>query len=309
MTGNIEREAGEISAVTRLGMLVNTFLAIAKLIVGTFVGSLALIADGFNSLSDILTDFAVLIGTALGAKPADSSHPYGHGKIETIVALIVDLGVFGVGAGIIYTAVKSLIAHSPMPSNGLAVVIVSAMTIIAKEILFHKTTKVADKCRSAALHGKAWDHRSDVAVSGVVLFGGVGSIYGWEHADAIAGLVVGLVVLGVGARLAFETLIELTEGSAGSDTDAQIDKVLHSVDEIRGWHKLRTRRIGRELLMDVHILLDPDLTVEESHQIVRRIEDLLSTSLDWPVNLTIHIDPNNDEIRSARLAAGDGTLR
>ncbi len=309
MPGNLEREASEIYAVTRLGMIANSLLAIAKLVVGYFVGSLALIADGFNSLADMITDFAVLVGTALGAKPADSSHPYGHGKIETIVALIVELGIFGVGLGIIYTAITSLIAHPEIPSSGLAVVLISAITIVTKEILFRKTTLVADRCRSAALHAKAWDHRADVAVSVVVLCGGIGSIYGWVHADAIAGLGVGLVVIAVGTRLAFETLIELTEGSAGGNTHAQIDRLLESVPEVKGWHKLRTRRIGRELLMDVHILLDPHLTVESSHQIVRRIENLLATSLDWPINLTIHIDPNNDEIRARRLAAGDNTLR
>ena len=309
MTGNLEREAVEISSVTRLGMIANSLLAVAKLSVGYLVGSLALLADGFNSLTDLITDFAVLIGTALGAKPADSSHPYGHGKIETIVALIVDLGLFGVGAGIIATAIRSLITHPAIPSSGLAVAVISAVTIVAKEFLFHKTTKVAEKCRSAALRGKAWDHRADVAVSAVVLCGGIGSIYGLEHADAIAGLVVGLVVLGVGARLTFETLIELAEGSAGGDTHKKIDQVLGAVEEIKGWHKLRTRRIGRELLMDVHILIDPNLSVESAHKIVRKIEELLSASLDWPINLTIHIDPNNDEIRSARKAAGDSTLR
>jgi len=306
---DLKREAGEISAITRTGMVVNTLLAIVKLIVGYIVGSLALIADGFNSLSDMITDFAVLIGTTLGAKPADSSHPYGHGKIETIVALIVDLGVFAVGAGIIISAIRSLMIHPAMPTSGLAIAIVSAVTIVAKEILFRKTRRVADKCRSAALHGKAWDHRSDVAVSAVVLCGGVGSMVGWEHADAIAGLMVGLVVVAVGARLAFETLIELTEGSAGVDTHTKIDEVLGSVDEIKGWHKLRTRRIGRELLMDVHILIEPALTVEAAHQIVRKIEALLASNLDWPVNLTIHIDPNNEEIRMVRQAAGDTTLR
>jgi cation diffusion facilitator family transporter len=309
MNASIEQEAGQINAVTRLGMVCNTLLAIAKLIVGFFVGSLALIADGFNSLSDILTDIAVLIGTSLGARPADASHPYGHGKIETIVALMVDLGVLSVGMVIIYTAVKSLAGVPEIPSNGMAIVIVAIATILTKEWLFHRTVKVAVKSRSAALRGKAWDHRSDVAVSSVVLAGGVGSLAGWEYGDAIAGLIVGLVVLVVGAKLVFETLLELTEGSAGAETEKRIDEVLTSFVEIRGWHKLRTRRIGRELLMDVHILLDPELTIENGHSIVTRIEEAMQKAIDWPINLTVHIDPDNHAIRSARVAAGDKTLR
>lgn len=308
-TFNLASEARQIAATTKLGMAVNTILMAAKIAVGAAVGSLALIADGFNSLTNMITDVAVLVGARLGALPADDNHPYGHGKIETFVAGVVEIGVLTVGGGIIYSAVVSLIEGPEIPTNGWAVVGVSAVTIICKEWLFHRTSKVAESCRSAALKAKAWDHRSDVAVSTVVLAGGVGSLYHWPYGDVIAGMVVGVVIVGVGARLAFETLIELTEGWAGSETVGKITTVFSANQDVRGWHRLRTRRIGRELFMDVHIMVDPKISVEESHHIVRRLEDDVQAALDWPISLTVHIDPDNEEIRSVRKSFGDQTLK
>jgi len=306
---SLATEARRITAIMRLGIVCNSFLMASKVVVGFAVGSLALIADGVNSLTDFITDFAVIIGAKIGSKPADENHPYGHGKIETFVAGIVALGVLSVGLVISYTAIRSLIDGPELPKNAWAVAGVAAITIVVKEFLFHKTRKVADECRSASLKAKAWDHRSDVAGSSVVLAGGVGSMFQWPYADVAAGLTVGVVIVGVGARLSFDTLIELTEGWAGKETYDSIGKVLTGIEEIRGWHKLRARRIGRELLMDVHVMLDPELTVAESHKIVVDVETKLASALDWPVNLTIHIDPDNEEIRQLRRAAGDKTLK
>ncbi|MBM3329756.1 MAG: cation diffusion facilitator family transporter, partial [Calditrichaeota bacterium] len=198
---------------------------------------------------------------------------------------------------------------SKSPIDGVPVVFVSAGTIVVKEWLFRRTRLVAARCRSAALQGKAWDHRADVAVSSVVLAGGVGTIAGWSNADAVAGIVVGGVVFSVGVKLLFEILVELSEGSAGAAVEARIDAILKEIPEIRGWHRLRIRRIGRELLMDVHIMLDASLTIEAGHHIVRRIERTLSEGMDWPLHTVIHIDPDNEEIRNKRRALGDTTLR
>ncbi len=306
---DIIKEAGEITSITRVGLFVNIGLSAMKFVVGFLVGSLALIADAINSLSDVITDLAVIIGARLGAKPADRNHPFGHGKIETLVAGIVDMGVISVGVIIVWTALKALIQNSEGPTYGLPIIIVSLITMGFKEWLFHRTNKVAERCRSSSLKGKAWDHRSDVGVSLVVLIGGIGVSLGWKYADAIVGLVVGLVVLLVGLKLIYEIILELTEGYAGENIEEQINNVLKTVPEIRGWHNLRTRRIGRELLMDIHILLDANLTIDNAHIIVRNIESKLSNELDWPIRPMIHIDPDNEEIRAKRIAVGDKTLR
>ena len=289
-TTQLDRETARINRMTRLGMAGNIGLAILKFAVGKLSGSLALIADGFNSLTDVITDIAVLIGTGLGSRPADQSHPYGHGKLETFVAGLVAFGVLGVGGGIIWSAVQSFITERRTPHGGM-VIAAALVTIVVKELLFRRTKRVAVECRSAALTAKAWDHRSDVLVSGMVLAGGVGALLKWPYADGVAGLAVGLVIMAVGGRLIFETLAELSEGSAGAEAQERIESVFREFNEIQGWHRLRVRRLGRELVADVHIVLDGQLTVGEGHAIVQRIEDTVMTRLQWPINLVIHVDP------------------
>lgn len=304
----LSREAAQIARTTRLGLSANLGLCVLKLVVGKVTGSIALIADGFNSLTDVVTDVAVLVGTAVGGRPADRTHPYGHGKFETFVAGLVSLGVLGVGVGIVASGIKGLIAPAEMP-QGQWVIAVAVITMLVKELLYRRTYKVAELCRSASLQAKAWDHRSDVGVSLVVLAAGVGAVLRWQFADAVAGAVVGTLIALVGGKLLLGVLHELSEASAGEEVDARIQDLLRDVPEVRGWHRLRIRRLGRELIMDVHVMLDPDLTVRQSHEIVENIERRIAAALSWPVHLIIHVDPDTEDIRAARLAAGDPTLR
>ncbi|MBM3328012.1 MAG: cation diffusion facilitator family transporter, partial [Calditrichaeota bacterium] len=145
------REAREISAATRIGLYWNLILGALKFAAGLLVGSLALLADGFNSVADVLTDLALIVGARMAARPPDRSHPFGHGKIETFVAGGVDIGVIVVGAGIVWSAVEALMGGSKSPIDGVPVVFVSAGTIVVKEWLFRRTRLVAARCRSAAL--------------------------------------------------------------------------------------------------------------------------------------------------------------
>ncbi|MFN3821908.1 MAG: cation diffusion facilitator family transporter, partial [bacterium] len=299
-TPDLAAEILSIRRITMWGMLVNIFLAIIKGVVGWIIHSLSLIADAFNSLSDIVTDIAVIWGSHWGSRPPDENHPFGHGKIETFISGVVIIGIIVVGAGVIVAAVQSLLGFVRAPLSGSMIMIIAGATIIVKELLYHKTLKVARIVRSTALKAKAWDHRGDVAVALVVLMGGLGTILKIQFADAVAGLIVGIIVLSVGFRLGKEVIVELSEGAADRETLEQLNRVMASIPEIRGWHKLRTRRIGRQLHLDVHILLNPRLTVEEAHNIVRNIEDTLRSATNWPIDPLVHVDPDNDEIRSKR---------
>ncbi len=298
-TAKLEIEASRIARITRVGMVVNVCLAGLKLAVGYTVGSLGLIADGFHSLSDLGTDLAVLIGAAVGGRPPDRDHPYGHGKFETFAAVAVAAVLMVVGGGIAWYAVSGLgqPVHAP---NGWWVVLVAGISLVAKEWLYRATSLVAERCRSTALRANAWHHRSDALSSIVVLFGGGAALLGWESGDVMAGLLVGLMVLAVGGKIGFEALVELSEGSAGGEVENRINQVISGFDEIIGWHRLRIRRIGRELMMDIHIVLDRNLTISEGHEIADRIEQAVQEVLDWPVHFTIHIDPDTEGIRRAR---------
>ena len=284
-------ESSRIARITHTGMACNLALTLLKLAVGYRVASLGLIADGFHSLSDLGTDFAVLIGTAIAAQPADRNHPFGHGKFETFAVVFIAAALIGVGICIAWKAVVTIGQGTPAES-GKWIIIVAAVSLLTKEWLFRITRSVAERCRSAALRANAWHHRSDALSSIVVLAGGVSAAWGWSYGDNLAGLLVGLMVLAVGGKIGFEAMMELSECSAGRETVARIEEVISGFKEVRGSHRLRVRRVGRELMMDIHLVMDSAMSIGESHDIVQRIERAVQEGIDWPITLTVHIDPD-----------------
>ncbi|MDP8240277.1 MAG: cation diffusion facilitator family transporter [Candidatus Hatepunaea meridiana] len=292
MTSNsTAEETTQISRIIGIGMIGNLVLTFLKLIVGYIIGSIGLIADGFHSLSDLGTDFAVLIGTSLAARPADKNHPFGHGKFETFTVVIVAVALIGVGGGIIWKAISTF-KQDIVIINGVWIMIIAGTSLITKEWLYRITLKTAERCHSSALKANAWHHRTDALSSIVVLAGGGAAVMGWWYGDIIAGLLVGLMVIAVGGKLGFEALIELSEGSVGQEIAANIEEIVSGFKEVRGSHRLRIRRIGRELMMDIHIILDPDITIKEGHEIVEKIEKAVQHGIGWPISLTIHVDPD-----------------
>lgn len=280
----------QIRSVTMWGALLNILLMITKLASGILVKSSALIADGIHSLSDLATDCIVLVGSWLSHRPADETHPYGHRKFETIASHIIALILLAVSIGLIWSASVSIVkGESSFP--GMAVLIVAWISVVAKEFIFRITRRVSRITHSTSLYANAWHHRSDAFSSVAVLIGGVASVAGWGYADRAATIVVGFMIMGVAGRILYEGLIELSEHSADEKSIEIIQKILSETEDISGWHRLRTRKLGGELFVDVHILVDPDLTVHQGHEICLRIEKRVQAELSNPVNILIHIDP------------------
>ncbi|MDI6447638.1 cation diffusion facilitator family transporter [Anaerobaca lacustris] len=277
--------------VTCLGMGVNVALSAIKVAVGLGFASLALVADGIHSLSDLVTDLAVLLGLYLGARKPDTTHPYGHGRLETFSAVLVAVVLIGVGGTMIYYATVA-IARNEVAVPHWPVLAVAVLSILAKETLYRITKRVAVKSHSTALYANAWHHRSD-ALSSVAVLVGYGVLYlGFDHGDQVAAMAVGLMIILVGVKIVGDSLRELTEGAVDPQTVAQVMKVIDGHEEIRQWHRLRSRRVGRELFLDVHILVDPDLNVAAAHEISERLEKALDEEISCPVNLTVHIEPD-----------------
>jgi cation diffusion facilitator family transporter len=295
MTEPIHQQNKSIQKVTYVGMVVNITLAAMKIVFGLLVGSVSLLADGFHSLSDLATDVVVLVGTRLGSKEPDHEHPYGHGRIETFSAAFVALILVLVGGGMIFKASMGLArVHDPREHSGLfgAVVIwASLISVVAKELIYRWTRNVAMKTHSAALYANAWHHRSDALSSVAVLIGAVAVLLGYPHGDAIAGIVVGLMIILVGVKVISGCLGELTERSVDRETVLQIEKIITSEKRILGWHKLRTRSLGREVFIDLHMLVDPELTVTAAHEISDCLEQSLHKQIAQPVNVMVHIEP------------------
>lgn len=286
-----QKDSSSIVRVTQIGMYANIALSLLKLIVGGLIGSLSLVADGLHSLSDLATDAAVLFGTYMGSRPPDHNHPFGHGKFETMSTLIVALVLIISGGWIGWEAISTINVSSGN-TNGWGIILVSGLSIAVKEILYHATRRIAVRTRSQILSANAWHHRSDAFTSVIVLFGGSAALLGWSSGDSAAGLLVGLIVVMVGAKIGYQSLWELSESSAGADVEAKIEEVLGSFDDVLSWHRLRTRQIGRELQMDVHVVLDGNMKLSAADKISAEIEAAVEQKLKLPIHVTIHLDPD-----------------
>ncbi len=288
-----EREKA-IRSITFWGVAANAFLIIIKLFSGILIRSSALIADSVHSISDLTTDFVVLIGTRLSHKPPDATHPYGHKKFETIASQVIAFILIVVSFGLLWSAGASFYYHR-QNFPGFMMLIIAVISIVIKEVLFFTTRKISRITGSAALYANAWHHRSDSLSSMAVLIGGVASLLGWGYADQAATIFVALMIMGVAGKIFLEGVVELSEHSADRESIQKLERILTEAKEISEWHALRTRKLGGELFADVHILVDPQISVLKGHRISEQIEEKIKKTLTKPVNVLIHIEPTKPQ--------------
>ncbi len=291
-----------IRRITWVGLWINVGLTVIKIAIGLAGGSLAMLADGFHSLSDMATDVAVIFGVHFGGKEPDRDHPYGHGRIETFSAAFVALMLVVVGIGMIYKAGRDIAQmHHPQGSAcemlSSAVLAAAILSILVKETLYQWTRRVALKTHSTALYANAWHHRSDALSSIAVLIGVIAVRMGYSYGDPLAAVAVALMIILVAGRIISDCFRELSERAVDRDTLEQIEKVIQSDDRVRQWHRLRTRSVGREIFLDLHILVDPRLNIAEAHRIADALERNLHDQIQRPVNVIVHMEPDLPELR------------
>ena len=294
--GKKEVTEKKIKSITYTGMWVNTSLSVIKIIIGYFAGSLALVADGIHSLSDLATDAAVLIGVRIGSKKADSSHPYGHGRAETLSGVFVAAILIIVGGAMIYYATIA-IAKDEATKPNFAVLIAAVVSVLSKEWLYRVTKKIAVESHSPSVYANAWHHRSDALSSIAVFIGFIALEFGFTHGDQVAAITVGLMIIWVGVKVIGDAFKELTESSIDKDTIELIKDIINTNPSIHQWHNLRSRTVGREIFLDVHILVDPELNVTIAHEISENLEKSIEEQINRPINITIHIEPDFPEMR------------
>ncbi len=283
-----------IRRVTLLGSAINLGLTAVKLSVGLLVGSLALVADALHSLSDLASDVIVLIGVKFGSRPPDATHPFGHGKIETLATLVMG-GLLVTGGVLIILKSGGRLSGASLLPPGWPVMVVALISIVSKEWIYRRTLRVSRRTNSAMLLANAWHHRSDALSSVVVLLGAGSLLLGWRYGDAAAGLVVGLMVVYAGGKIAANCVRELGEAGVDHGTQTHLAEIVKNQPGVAAWHRLRARRAGREILMDVHILVDPAISVTEGHQISKQVEAAIAAQMGSRVNVTVHIEPNLPE--------------
>ncbi|MBL4647671.1 MAG: cation transporter [Gammaproteobacteria bacterium] len=284
----------DIKRVTLIGASANLFLATTKVTAGWLGYSHALFADGIHSFSDLLTDALVLVAAKYGSQHADDAHPYGHARFETVATLLLSLFVIIVGLIIAYDAIEQMIKQDNVVPNSF-VIWFAALSIIINEIIYRYTLHIAKRIHSDLLKANALHSRSDAASSLVVFIGVLGSLMGWHYLDTIAAIIVGLLIIKMGFKIAWDNLRELVDTGLNVKELITIKKVINTVPGVRAIHELRTRKMAGRALLDVHIIVDAMISVSEGHHIAERVIQALHKEIHIIDDVTVHIDVEDDE--------------
>jgi len=281
--------------VTLVGAAVNFVLASVQVLIGILGHSAALVADGIHTVSDLIGDFAVLLAAKEANKGADEDHPYGHGRIETLATVVLGTILIAVGIAIAISAVDKLMNVDNIVQPESLTIVAAILAIVLKESLFHYTMKAAHETNSKMLEANAWHHRSDVFSSVIVLVGVIAALFGYVYMDVVAAFLVAILITRMGFKMAWESIQELADSSLEQDTVDKMKAVIAKVEGVRNLHMLRTRRMGGYALADVHIQVDPRLSVSEGHQISEVVRYSLINTVKELDDITVHIDPEDDE--------------
>ncbi len=299
MSPNHQRAQARQQAMRRTsiaGALVNLVLTIGKVFFGIIGNSQALIADGIHSLADLSTDLVVWFAAKYSNEPADEQHPYGHARIETMFTVLLGAILIITAGGIVWDAAERLISKEGLLTPTPIVLLIAFMSIVANEGLYQYTMVAARKHRSPLLKANAGHHRSDAISSVVVLLGVAGSLIGIQYLDAFAAIVVALMIARIGWDQAWNAIRELIDTGLDAKQVEALKKLIAQIDGVHGVHMLRTRRMGGNSIVDVHIQVDDFLSVSEGHRISEHVRLMLLESNKDIVDVAIHIDPEDDEI-------------
>ncbi|MDY5824278.1 MAG: cation diffusion facilitator family transporter [Candidatus Coprenecus sp.] len=287
-----------IRKVTFIGAVVNILLTVCKIIAGIYGKSAAMMADGVHSLSDLLSDFVVLVFTKISSKKNDRDHSFGHGKFETLATAIVSIILVVVGVRLMVDAIERVFAFfsgEEIARPGVIALVAAIVSIFAKEVLFRVTKKVGDDVNSPVVVANAWHHRSD-ALSSIGSFAGIGGamLLGpkWYFLDPVVCIIISIAIIVVAVKMAVPALDELLDKSLPDENVKKIEELALGVPGVRNIHELKTRRSGIDVLIEAHILVDPSLTIVQAHEISTNVEKALESNFGYHTQINIHVEPD-----------------
>ncbi len=287
----------EIYKVTLVGGLVNLILLLFKFVAGIVAHSAAMVADAIHSLSDFLTDIIVMVFVSISGKPQDKSHDYGHGKYETLALTLIGLALLAVAIGIFYNGIVKIVAWAggeQLEAPGMLALWAALLSILLKEGVYHYTRIKARQLNSPAMEANAWHHRSD-ALSSVGTALGIGGaiLLGqrWTVLDPVASVIVGLLITKVAVGLLLRGIGDLTEQSLPDDIEDEILGMVASIPGVVEPHHLRTRRLGNRYAIELHVRMDGDMSLRESHDKATEVEHLLRDKYGADTHVAVHVEP------------------
>jgi len=284
----------EAQRSTWVSVWVNLLLSILQVIVGFLAHSQALVADGIHSISDLLCDFLVLFANRRGAEPPDSEHPYGHGRIETASSLALGLALVLTGGSLLWFAALRMQHVGDLPNVLPMALWMAIATLVGKELLFRYMLSVGERLRSPMLVANAWHARADAASSLVVILGIGGALLGYVFADSLAAALVGYMIVRIGLKFTWRALRDLIDTGLSAEETEAIRQNLQATPGVHDVHELRTRRMGRHVLVDTHLEVDSRISVSEGHYIAEAARANVLGGHRDVLDVLVHIDPEND---------------
>lgn len=280
--------------IIKIGFWVNAILMVLKLAAGHWGRSDAVFADGIESACDFVAIFATMMALKLGRQPFDANHPYGHGRAESLAALLVSLVIFSTGSWILYDSIMSIIAGD-FKSPGWVAVSAAAVTIVIKEWLYRFSTKTGKKLESPALLAIAKDHRKDAVTSISTLVGVIGAFFGFGIMDPLAAGITSFFILHIGYQTFREAAHDLMDGTVPADFIEALQVLAESVENVEHVHEMRARRSGQYMIVDLKLEMDPNMTVKQSHDVATDVKKLIFDRYPGVGDVMIHINPHEEE--------------
>lgn len=277
--------------ITWLGLIANLILAIAKGFIGFISNSSALIADAGHSFSDLLSDTITIWAVRMSNIPKDKNHPYGHGKFETIGTFFVSIMLIFTGIGVVWHVFNKMDSPS-VP--GIIALWMAGIAIAVKEVLFHLTRMVSKSTGSRLLLANAWHHRSDAISSIAALIGIGGSQIGVPLMDPIAGILVGGLIIKTGIDIGYESIKELTDETVEDEIINELGKIMSGIEGVVHYHEMRARKMGPNLLVDLHIQVDSMMSISAAHQVAERVRLNILQKLPAVNEVLVHVDAEDD---------------
>jgi cation diffusion facilitator family transporter len=291
---NIRAKYGYLEAT--ISIFGNIIIFFIKLFLGIFINSIALIADGIHSLSDVSTSGVVIYGFRIAKKKPDKHHPFGHGRAEYIATLIIAVLLILVGIGFIQQSIERIINLETIQHGEYAIIISIIVIILAilKELMARYSNSIAKKIKSDVLKADAWHHRSDAISSIGVAIGILGARYGFPILDPIFGIMVSLIIIFVGINLVRAVSSFLIGQSPDPDLIKQIKEIAQKTDDVKGIHDISIHDYGTTKILTIHAEVDRNLSLNEAHKIADNLEMRIRTRTNY--STIIHLDPKEIQV-------------
>lgn len=291
----LDKERDAATRVTVIGMILDAALGIIKCIVGALFHSQALIVDGIHSFTDVASDLVVIAVMKVSRQAPDENHPYGHQRIETIGTMVLGSILIAVGGALAWDNILRMLAGGVTEAPEWPVLAAAVVSVIGKEWIFRYTRHIGQLIRSDLIIANAWHSRTDAFSSVIVVLSTVGAMLGYIWLDALAAIIIAIIVGRIGWQFTWDSVRELVDTGLSPEDTSMLTDTAMKTEGVRNVHELRSRRMGHDILLDIHLQVRPEISVSEGHHIGMQVVEGMRKQLDNIRDINFHIDAENDE--------------